>query len=119
MTRHASRAIGNSRRDSNTGRRANLSKPIAANSRPPSSNVPDRWCCGRAARTVRSLPVVSRWMSTGAKATAERRAYFAALPRLVRVPGAVVALDEVTDKSWRAANIRVSYPGRHLADLAL
>ena len=60
---------------------------------------------------------MSKWTSTGAKATAERRAYFAALPRLVRVPGAVVALEEVTDKSWRAANIRVSCPGRHLADL--
>jgi hypothetical protein len=67
--------------------------------------------------TVSALPMVSNWKSAGARATAERRAYFAALPRLVRVPGAQVNVGEVADKFWRAADIRVSYAGRHLADL--
>jgi hypothetical protein len=67
--------------------------------------------------TVSALPLVSNWTSAGARASAERRAYFAALPGLVRVPGAEVTLGEVTDKSWRAADIRVTYSGRHLADL--
>jgi hypothetical protein len=67
--------------------------------------------------SVRSLPLVSNWTSKGARATTERRAYFAALPGLLRVPGAEVALGEVADTSWRAAGIRVSYPGRYLADL--
>lgn len=67
--------------------------------------------------TVSSLPPVSNWKSAGAKATAERRAYFAVLPGLMRVPGTEVTIGEVTDKSWRAAELRVSYPGRHLADL--
>lgn len=67
--------------------------------------------------TVSALPLVSNWTSVGARATAERRAYFAALARLVRVPGAEVAIGEVADKSWRAADVRVSYPGRHLNDL--
>jgi Nucleotidyl transferase AbiEii toxin, Type IV TA system len=63
--------------------------------------------------TVSSLPLVSNWTSAGAKATAERRAYFAALAWLLRVPGTEVTIGEVADKSWRAAGIRVSYPGRH------
>lgn len=67
--------------------------------------------------TVSSLPPVSNWKSTGTNATAERRDYFAALPGLMRVPGAEVTLGEVADNSWRAADLRVSYPGRHLADL--
>jgi hypothetical protein len=67
--------------------------------------------------TVSSLPLVSNWTSAGAKATAERRAYFAALACLLQVPGTEVTIGEVADKSWRAAGIRVSYPGRHLADL--
>lgn len=67
--------------------------------------------------SVRSLPLVSNWKSAGARATAERRAYFAVLPGLIRVPGAEVAIGEVADKFWRAANIRVTYPGRHLTDL--
>ncbi len=66
---------------------------------------------------VRSLPPVSNWTSVGARATAERRAYFAALAGLLRVPGTEVGIGEVADKSWRAAGIRVGYPGRHLGDL--
>ena len=64
-----------------------------------------------------SLPVVSNWKSEGAKATRERREFFEALPAFVKVPGADVVLGEVIDKSWRAADVRVHYPGKHLADL--
>ena len=67
--------------------------------------------------TVRALPVVSNWKSEGTKATGERKAYFEALPSVLTVPGATVALDpDMIDRSWRGANLRVTYPGRHLAD---
>ena len=67
--------------------------------------------------TVSSLPLVSNWTSAGARVTAERRAYFAALAGLIRIPGTEVTIGEVVDKSWRTADLRVSYPGRHMADL--
>ena len=35
---------------------------------------------------VRSLPPVSNWASVGARATADRRAYFTALAGILRVP---------------------------------
>jgi hypothetical protein len=69
---------------------------------------------------VRELPAVSSWKSEGTKATGERRAYFEKLPDLLPVPGAKVALDpDPVDKAWRGANIRVTYPGRHLGDLGV
>ena len=67
--------------------------------------------------TVHGLPLVSNWKSAGARATAGRRAYFAALPGLMRIPGTEVIVGEVVHKSWRTAELRVSYPGRHTADL--
>ncbi|MGQ0505283.1 MAG: nucleotidyl transferase AbiEii/AbiGii toxin family protein [Myxococcaceae bacterium] len=68
--------------------------------------------------TVAALPKVSSWKSEGAKATAQRKAYFESLPELLSIPGAQLALDPDTiDKTWRGANIRVTYPGRHLGDL--
>ncbi len=67
---------------------------------------------------VTALPKVSSWKSGGTKAIAERRTYFEKLADLLPVPGAQVALDpDTTDKTWRGANIRVTYPGRHLADV--
>lgn len=70
--------------------------------------------------TVDALPHVSNWRSEGTGATRERQAYFERLPSLLVVPGAEVSLDPDTiDKSWRGANLRVSYPGRHLADLGV
>lgn len=70
--------------------------------------------------TVTALPIVSSWKSEGTKATGERKVYFEKFPELLRVPGAQVALDQdVVDRVWRGANIRVTYPGRHLADLGV
>jgi hypothetical protein len=67
---------------------------------------------------VTDLPKVSNWKSEGAKATAERKAYFQKLPELLVVPGAKVALDlESADKSWRGADVLVTYPGQYLSDL--
>ena len=66
---------------------------------------------------VTGLRSVSNWKSAGTKAAAERQASFAALRDLLVVPGASVAL-ETSDPTWRNAELRVIYPGRHLADLA-
>lgn len=64
------------------------------------------------------LPRVSSWKSEGAKATRDREAYFVALPRTLRVPGASVRTDpDFRDPSWRSALLRVEYPGNHLAAL--
>jgi hypothetical protein len=58
------------------------------------------------------------WKSEGRKATRGRQAHFEALAALLPVPGARIALDpDVADKTWRSATLRVTYPGRHLADL--
>jgi hypothetical protein len=70
--------------------------------------------------TVDALPDVSNWRSEGSGATSERQAYFEKLPSLLVVPGAQVSLDrDAIDRSWRGANLRVTYPGRHLADLGV
>jgi len=64
------------------------------------------------------LPRVSDWGREGAKATAARKAYFEALANRLRIPGARVALDpDAIDRAWRSATLRVTYPGRHLAEL--
>ncbi len=66
-----------------------------------------------------ALPIVSNWKSTGTRAIGERRAYFEALPSLVRVPGTSATLDvDNADPHWRSANVRVTYPARYLGDLA-
>ena len=66
-----------------------------------------------------ALPAVSSWNSEGANATAVRKSRFEKLAALLSVPGARVSLDPDTpdESSWRSANLRVTYPGRHLADL--
>ena|GEM_PF-611230 len=65
-----------------------------------------------------ALPAVSNWKSEGIQATSQRRAYFEALPTLVCVPGTSAVLDpDSADKHWFQANVRVSYPARHLGDL--
>lgn len=45
--------------------------------------------------------------------------YFEKLPRLLPVVGAEVRLDEAVDATWRSANLRVTYSGRHIADLGV
>jgi hypothetical protein len=69
--------------------------------------------------SVRNLPSVSSWKSEGTPATRERKAYFEKLPRLLPVVGADVMLDDAEDSTWRSANLRVAYAGRHLADLGV
>lgn len=65
---------------------------------------------------VAGVPAVTNWKSEGRKATAERRNYFERLASTLVVPNASLSLEPV-DESWRGANIQVTYPGRHLADL--
>jgi Nucleotidyl transferase AbiEii toxin, Type IV TA system len=68
--------------------------------------------------TVNALSIISNWKSEGAKATSARKTFFEKLAELLVVPAARVALDaDSTDKAWRGANLRVTYPGRHMADL--
>lgn len=68
--------------------------------------------------SVSALPSVSNWKSEGTKATAERRAFFEQLPKVLEVPGCTIEIDQETiDKSWRGANLRVLYPGLFLGEL--
>lgn len=68
--------------------------------------------------TVTALPSVSNWRSEGTKATAERKAFFEQLPKVLVVPGCSVELElDTLDKSWRGANLRVLYPGLFLNEL--
>lgn len=68
--------------------------------------------------SVSALPSVSNWKSEGTKATAERRAFFEQLPKVLAVPGCTIEIDQETiDKSWRGANLRVLYPGLFLGEL--
>ena len=69
--------------------------------------------------TVRDLPVVSNWKGDGTKATLERRTYFERLPTLLQIPGAQISADPDRDKTFRSANFRVIYPGRHQRDLGV
>lgn len=67
---------------------------------------------------VATLPPVSSWEKESATAKKERRLYFEAFPTALVVPGAVVSLDEASaDAKWRGANVLVTYPGLHIADL--
>lgn len=65
------------------------------------------------------MPRVGSWTGTGTKATAERRASFEWLAGNLRVPGATVRLEVERSEArrWRAADIQVLYPARHLATL--
>ncbi len=68
--------------------------------------------------TVRNLAAVNNWTSEGPQATSVRRTFFEALPAVAVVPGAHVALDpDTVDKSWRSANLHVTYPGRFVHQL--
>jgi len=67
---------------------------------------------------VAALPLVSNWKSEGAKATAERRAYFEAFTKAFIVPGCHISLDiRSIDKAWRAASVRVVYPSVYPGEL--
>ncbi len=67
---------------------------------------------------VAALRSVTNWKSEGTKATAERKGHFEALANLLSVPGAKVNLGNIVDTSFRNANLRVDYPGKHQAALA-
>lgn len=68
--------------------------------------------------SVAGVPEVTSWTSEGTKATSSRKAYFEALEQVIVVSGATVTLDrEQTDRSWRNAALRVTYPGHFLPDL--
>lgn len=64
------------------------------------------------------MPVVSNWVSETAKATAERQAYFEALPGVLRVPGCEVLLDAASvNRNWRGASLRITYPSIYPGEL--
>jgi hypothetical protein len=68
--------------------------------------------------TVTALPMVPNWKSEGTRATAERRAFFEALPGAFVVPSCEVALDvESIDRAWRGASLRVTYPSVYPGEL--
>jgi hypothetical protein len=69
--------------------------------------------------TVTALPCVSNWKSEGAKATAERKAYFEAMQRALVVPGCRAELaNETVDKAWRSETLCVIYPGLYPSELS-
>jgi hypothetical protein len=63
------------------------------------------------------LAPVTNWKSDKPAATQARRDYFVAISAELRVPGATLRLVD-SDTKWRAANLRVFYPGQHLASLS-
>lgn len=67
--------------------------------------------------SVVALRSVTNWKSEGVKATAERKAHFAALADLLAVPGAQVKQGGIVDATFRSANLQVDYPGKHMASL--
>ncbi len=59
------------------------------------------------------LPDVTSWTSEGVRAIREREAFFRALEKRIRVPGAeVVELPGLRLHAWRGAVFAVHYPGR-------
>jgi hypothetical protein len=66
---------------------------------------------------VAGVPTVTNWKSEGTKAIAERREYFERLTSTIEVPNASLSLEPI-EETWRGANIQVTYPGKHLADLS-
>lgn len=64
------------------------------------------------------LSPITNWKSEGARAVRERTAYFAALSKVITVPGTTTTLDtREADPSWRSAFIHVGYPGTFLHQL--
>ena len=68
--------------------------------------------------TVAALRSVTNWTSEGTKATADRKGHFEELANLLSVAGAKVNLGPSVDTSFRSANLRVDYPGKHREALA-
>ena len=67
---------------------------------------------------VADLPLVTDWHRESRRATDQRRAYFEALPDLLRVPGADAGLALGADGTrWTGANIELRYPVRHAEGL--
>jgi len=68
--------------------------------------------------TAPNLVAVENWTSEGTQATAARRTFLEALPAVALVLGAHVALArDAVDKSWRSADVHVTYPGRFVHQL--
>ena len=60
---------------------------------------------------AKALPVVGSWKSEGKKAMGERQAFFAALSKVLRVPGATVLVDPAfEDRSFRSATVPCRLP---------
>ncbi len=69
--------------------------------------------------TAKALPAVESWRSEGKTAVADRKAFFAALSKVLLVSDAKVSEDPgFEDRSHRSAQFRVTYPGKHRAALA-
>jgi hypothetical protein len=63
---------------------------------------------------VATLPEVTNWASTNMGPTAQRRAFYDALPAALAIPGVSVELDaQRQDKYARAADYIGRYPGAH------
>lgn len=70
--------------------------------------------------TVADVPQVTDWTRESVAAIAARRAYFERLPARIDAPGLEATLElDAVDRAWRNANVRLTYPGRHLSDLGL
>ncbi len=71
------------------------------------------------AGSVEGLPAVANWTSTNAGPLALRRAWYAALPAAMQIPGMRVSADATReDKQARTADYLAMYPGHFLDQLA-
>ena len=67
---------------------------------------------------VATLPQVTNWASTNKGPTAQRRAFYDALPLALAIPGVSVELDaQRQDKYARAADYIGRYPGAHVTGM--
>jgi hypothetical protein len=67
---------------------------------------------------VTTLPEVTNWASTNKGPTAQRRAFYDALPAALAIPGVSVELDgQRQDKYARAADYIGRYPGAHVTGM--
>lgn len=67
---------------------------------------------------VATLPEVTSWASTNKGPTAQRRAFYDALPAALAIPGVSVELDaQRQDKYARAADYIGRYPGAHVTGM--
>lgn len=67
---------------------------------------------------VTALPEVTNWASTNKGPTAQRRAFYDALPLALAIPGVSVELDaQRQDKYARAADYIGRYPGAHVTGM--